>query len=131
MLKESATNLGVVAENNVSGEDYILRMTTSLGKRDAITVKSADNRVGIYNDSPAETLDVGGNVKISGNLTVEGSTTTIDSSTLRVEDKNIELGIGSDSTLLTDSKLIPAGIIVNPNGDKEFLWRQATNPMDY
>ena len=37
-------------------------MTTSLGKRDAITVKSADNRVGIYND-PAETLDVGGNVK--------------------------------------------------------------------
>ena len=62
------TNLGVVAENNVSGEDYILRMTTSLGKRDAITIKSADNRVGIYNDSPAETLDVGGNVKISGNL---------------------------------------------------------------
>ena len=46
------TNLGVVAENNVSGEDYILRMTTSLGKRDAITVKSADNRVGIYNDAP-------------------------------------------------------------------------------
>ena len=122
------TNLGVVAENNVSGEDYILRMTTSLGKRDAITVKSADNRVGIYNDSPAETLDVGGNVKISGNLTVEGSTTTIDSSTLRVEDKNIELGIGSDSTLLTDSQVDSAGIIVkSANGDKEFLWRQATN----
>jgi hypothetical protein len=122
------TNLGVVAENNVSGEDYILRMTTSLGKRDAITIKSADNRVGIYNDSPAETLDVGGNVKISGNLTVEGSTTTIDSSTLRVEDKNIELGIGSDSTLLTDSQVDSAGIIVkSANGDKEFLWRQATN----
>ena len=43
-------------------------MTTSLGKRDAITVKSADNRVGIYNDPTAETLDVGGNVKIAGNL---------------------------------------------------------------
>ena len=53
-------------------------MTTSLGKRDAITVKFADNRVGIYNDPTAETLDVGGNVKIAGNLTVEGSTTTID-----------------------------------------------------
>ena len=34
------TNLGVVSENNVSGEDYIIRMTTSLGKRDAITIKS-------------------------------------------------------------------------------------------
>ena len=122
------TNLGVVSENNVSGEDYIIRMTTSLGKRDAITIKSTENRVGIYNDAPAETLDVGGNVKIAGNLTVEGSTTTIDSATLRVEDKNIELGLGSDSTLLTDSQVDSAGIIVkSANGDKEFLWRQATN----
>jgi hypothetical protein len=122
------TNLGVVSENNVSGEDYIIRMTTSLGKRDAITIKSTENRVGIYNDAPAETLDVGGNVKIAGNLIVEGSTTTIDSATLRVEDKNIELGLGSDSTLLTDSQVDSAGIIVkSANGDKEFLWRQATN----
>ncbi len=122
------TNLGVVSENNVSGEDYIIRMTTSLGKRDAITIKSTENRVGIYNDAPAETLDVGGNVKIAGNLTVEGSTTTIDSATLRVEDKNIELGLGSDSTLLSDLQVDSAGIIVkSSNGDKEFLWRQATN----
>ena len=122
------TNLGVVSENNVSGEDYIIRMTTSLGKRDAITIKSTENRVGIYNDAPAETLDVGGNVKIAGNLTVEGSTTTIDSATLRVEDKNIELGLGSDSTLLSDLQVDSAGIIVKSSGgDKEFLWRQATN----
>ena len=122
------TNLGVVTENNVSGEDYIIRMTTSLGKRDAVTIKSTEGRVGIFNSSPAATLDVAGDVKISGDLTITGATTTVDSATLRVEDKNIELAIGSDSTLLSDSQVDQAGIIVkSAGGDKEFLWRQATN----
>ena len=122
------TNLGVVSENNVSGENYIIRMTTSLGKRDAVTINSANNRVGIYNSNPGATLDVTGDMKISGDLTVSGSTTTIDSATLRVEDKNIELGLGSDSTLLNDTQVDSAGIIVkSSDGDKEFLWRQASN----
>ena len=122
------TNLGVVSENNVSGEDYIIRMTTSLGKADAITVKSTEGRVGIFNSNPAAVLDVTGDVKISGDLTITGSTTTIDSSTLRVEDKNIELAIGSDSTLLSDSQVDQAGIIVkSAGGDKEWIWRQANN----
>ena len=98
------TNLGVVTENNVSGEDYIIRMTTSLGKRDAVTIKSTEGRVGIFNSSPAATLDVAGDVKISGDLTITGATTTVDSATLRVEDKNIELAIVPDSTLLSDPK---------------------------
>ena len=122
------TNLGVVTENNVSGEDYIIRMTTSLGKRDAVTIKSTEGRVGIFNSSPAATLDVAGDVKISGDLTITGATTTVDSATLRVEDKNIELAIGSDSTLLSDSQVDQAGIIVkSAGGDKEWLWRQANN----
>tara|TARA_B100001057_G_C22867549_1_gene957247 strand:- start:2645 stop:4480 length:1836 start_codon:yes stop_codon:yes gene_type:complete len=122
------TNLGVVSENNVSGEDYIIRMTTSLGKADAITVKSTEGRVGIFNSNPAAVLDVTGDVKISGDLTITGATTTIDSSTLRVEDKNIELAIGSDSTLLSDSQVDQAGIIVkSAGGDKEWIWRQANN----
>ena len=122
------TNLGVVSENNVSGEDYIIRMTTSLGKRDAITIKSTEERVGIFNSNPSTTLDVTGDVKISGDLTITGSTTTVDSATLRVEDKNIELAIGSDSTLLSDSQVDQAGIIVkSAGGDKEWLWRQANN----
>ena len=122
------TNLGVVSENNVSGEDYIIRMTTSLGKRDAITIKSTEERVGIFNSNPSTTLDVTGDVKISGDLTITGSTTTVDSATLRVEDKNIELAIGSDSTLLNDSQVDEAGLIVKSSGgDKEWLWRQANN----
>ena len=97
-------NLGVVAENNVSGEDYTLRMTTSTGKADAVTIKSSLGRVGIFNTSPSATLDVGGDVNITGNLKVNGTQTIIDVDTLRVRDKQIQLARGDDSTLLTDAQ---------------------------
>lgn len=122
------TNLGVVSENNVSGENYIIRMTTSLGKRDAVTIKSSTNAVGIYNDDPQATLDVGGDVRISGNLVVSGTQTNIDVDTLRVKDKQIELARGEDSTLLDDSQVDEAGIVVQSSGgNKEFIWRAAPN----
>jgi len=94
------TNIGVVAENNVSGEDYTLRMTTSLGKRDSITIKSTEGRVGIFNTSPTATLDVGGDVNITGNLTVNGTTTTIDTAITEVDSLEVEgsVGIGTTNT---------------------------------
>ena len=120
--------MGVVAENNVSGEDYTLRMTTSTGKADAVTIKSSLGRVGIFNTSPSATLDVGGDVNITGNLKVNGTQTIIDVDTLRVRDKQIQLARGDDSTLLTDAQADESGITVEGlNGNKEWLWRNANN----
>ena len=48
-----------------------------------------------------------GNVTIGGNLTVNGTTTTIESSTLQVKDKLIEVAHGNTTTLTT-----PAGLVV-------------------
>lgn len=45
-----------------------------------------------FNLTVPKDLGVGGNVSIAGNLVVNGTTTTIDSVRLRVDDKNIELG---------------------------------------
>ena len=66
---------GVVNENNVSNQNYTFRMTTSGGKADAMTIDSANSRIGIYNTNPTETLDVGGNMRVGGNLIVDGDTT--------------------------------------------------------
>ena len=52
---------------------------------------------------PTATLDVGGDVKISGNPTISGNTFQTDTENLRIQDKNIELAIAPDSTLLTDA----------------------------
>ena len=122
------TNLGFVSENNVSGENYIIRMTTSLGKKDAVTIDSANSRVGIYNSSPSATLDVTGDMKVSGNFTVEGTQTILDVQTLRVRDKQIQLARGDDSTLLDNPGVNDSGITVESSGgNKEWLWKNSTN----
>ena len=119
---------GVVNENNVSNQNYIFRMTTSGGKTDAMTIDSGNSRIGIYNTTPSETLDVGGNMRVAGNLIVDGDTTELDVQKLLVRDKNIELAKGDDSTLLDDVGVDEAGIIVaSSNGNKELLWRNGTN----
>ena len=66
-------------------------MTTSLGKTDAMTIDSANSRIGIYNTNPTQTLDVGGNMRVAGILIVDGDTTELDVQKLLVRDKSIEL----------------------------------------
>jgi hypothetical protein len=93
-----------------------------------MTIDSTNNRIGIYNTSPTQTLDVGGNMRVAGDLIIDGDTTSIDVQTLLVRDKSIELAKGDDSTLLDDVGVDQAGITVaSSNGTKELLWRNATN----
>ena len=67
--------------------------------------------------------DAAGNINIPGNLTVQGTTTTIDSITLLVKDKNIELGVVPTPT---DSTADAGGIILKGSTDKTIEWLNAT-----
>ena len=49
--------------SNNSGQDFSIRAKNGSGTKDAITVKSGSERVGIYNASPSYTLDVAGSVR--------------------------------------------------------------------
>jgi len=62
-------------------------------------------------------------VTISGNLTVDGTTTTINSVTLTVDDKNIELGSVASPTDVTASG---GGITLKGATDKTITWADAT-----
>ena len=66
----------------------------------------------------------GTDATFSGNLTVQGTTTTIDSATLSVEDKNI--GIGSVTTP-TNTTATGGGLTLfgGADGDKSFTWNQS------
>src|SRR6056300_789743 len=59
---------------------------------DTLVVDSTTDRVGIGKTNPDATLDVDGNAIIRGDLSVLGTTTTIDTENLRVQDPIIELG---------------------------------------
>ena len=91
---------------------------------DAITVKSSNTSVGIFNSNPQYTLDVGGDVNISGNLTIQGTSLITEVETVQVQDKNIELGyVATPTDLLADG----GGITLKGATDKTITWINSTN----
>jgi hypothetical protein len=74
--------------------------------------------------SSSGTTTVNNGLVVSGNLTVNGTTTTLNSSTLQVEDKNIELAKVAEPTDVTADG---AGITIKGTVDKTFNWLSATS----
>ena len=66
----------------------------------------------------------GTSLTLSGDLTVNGSTTTINSVTITVDDKNIELGSVASPT---DAGADGGGITLKGTTDKTFSWIDATD----
>jgi hypothetical protein len=64
------------------------------------------------------------NLTISGNLTVNGTTTNLNSTSLVIEDKNIVLG---DTETPTDTTADGGGITLKGATDKTFNWVDATD----
>lgn len=120
-------------ENQIRDHDLSLRVRSSKFESlvvDALYIDASSGNVGIFTTDriPEYTLDVEGDLRITGNLLVEGETTSVDVTTLRVEDKNIELAITSDGVVNDDAAVDDSGLIVkSSNGDKTFLWKQAVN----
>ena len=69
----------------------------------------ASGFVGIGTDTPAYKLDVNGNLRVAGNFIVDGTTTTINSSTLNVDDVNITVANGAADAAAADG----AGLTVD------------------
>jgi len=69
-------------------------------------------------------LTTSGNVTVGGDLVVNGTTTTINSTTISVDDKNIELGsVGTPTNTTADG----GGITLKGATDKTFNWVNATS----
>ena len=69
-------------------------------------------------------MTVGAGLTIAGDLTVNGTTTTINSTTISVDDKNIELGSTSSPT---DASADGGGITLKGTSDHTFNWIDATD----
>jgi hypothetical protein len=127
-------NTNTVLQNNLSDKNFIIKIKSSANGgvlTDAIHVDSANLRVGIFTPTPGYTMDVTGDLRVTGNLLVEGTTTNVDTTILRVADKNIELGITDDSTMLTEAQADGAGFIIKVQGnDKTFQYAQTTASFD-
>jgi hypothetical protein len=94
----------------------------------ANNVAFATNGAGrLFIDSSGN-VDIGGDLQIDGNLTVSGLTTTLETETILVEDKNIELGV---VTTPTDATADSGGITLKGTTDKTITWLDATNAWTF
>jgi hypothetical protein len=89
----------------------------------ATTVNFAGAASTISIGSVTSTTTINDSLIVTGNLTVNGTTTTIDTQTLQVEDKNIILGYGSTSDVAVDG----GGITLTGATNKTFNWIDATD----
>ena len=125
----NATTSVFQIKSNTSNQNYAINLLSGTGLDRAFFINATNKRTGIYTETPTATLDVNGDTRIRGNLTVEGATTTINTTDLVIEDKMIVLG----QVALPD---VPTGITANGGGitlaagtdvDKTITWLSATN----
>jgi hypothetical protein len=87
----------------------------------AFFVNGNNKYVGIYTSAPTKTLDVGGDARIRGSLTVEGNLTTVNTTNLQIADKLIEIGKSDTASNVTANG---GGINLDAgsDGDKTIIW---------
>ena len=105
-----------------------LTFTGALVSSDEIDVHHLSIRTGVVHvaDRSVTSDKLDDNITIRGNFTVSGTTTTINSTTLTVDDKNIEIA-SVDSP--TDVTAADAGITIKGATDKTLQWKSATNSL--
>lgn len=74
--------------------------TTSISLGDGITFSGTSNEVEVSNSGGVITIGLPNDVTIAGNLTVSGTTTTLDVDTMVVEDPLIKLAKGNGSDIV-------------------------------
>jgi hypothetical protein len=76
----------------------------------------------------ASGLTTGGNLSVGGDLVVSGTTTTVNSTTLTVTDKNLELGTTASPS---DAGADGGGITLKGTSDKTITWVDATDSWTF
>ena len=103
-------------------QNFQVSLLNTAGNLPSIYVNANSEFVGIYTNTPTATFDVNGDTRIRGNLTVEGTTTTINTQNTVIEDKLIELG-ATDSP--TDSTANGGGILLRGSTDKTISYNNS------
>lgn len=85
----------------------------------AFHVNPVSERIGVFTNAPMADFDINGDVIIRGNVTVQGTSTILETEILHVEDPIIELATGQ--TTATDNALVSGGGIII-HGDSDYTW---------
>jgi plastocyanin len=79
--------------------------------------------IGFGTVNPESYVHITGDTKIDGDLTVQGDFRTVNQTTIQIDDKNIELGVGA----VTDQDVDGGGITLRGLTDKTINWQASNN----
>lgn len=125
-FRQTTTTDGILIKGNNNGtSSYSAAITPpNLGSNIVVTLPSSTGQLALL-DAPIFTGTINGaDLILSGDLTVNGTTTTINTETLDVKDKNITLG---DVTTPSDATADGGGITLKGLTNKTFNWVNATD----
>ena len=108
--------------NTASNKNLSFAVQKGVASETAVNIISPTREVKIYDGFTDSVTTVGGNLTVVGDLVVQGNTTTINTSVLTIEDKNIVLAATGDSSAGTDVNADGGGIILRGDSDHEFTW---------
>lgn len=98
----------------------ILTQTSSNPSVNALYFSASTGRLGIFTSSPTASVDINSDVRIRGNLTVDGGATYVEVVDLKVKDKNIELASDANNDALASG----GGIVLKGTTEKTIIWSQ-------
>jgi hypothetical protein len=121
------TNGDITLANSSSNKNITLSVNRADTQENAIVINSNARTIGLYPTLSSSTVNLGGDLVVNGNLTVEGTTTTLNTSIFTVEDKNI---IIANVTSPTNSTADGAGITIKGTTDKTIAYNNSSNWLD-
>jgi hypothetical protein len=114
----------IFVSNAATDRDLTLNVRKGINQEDALTIIAASREIKIYDGFADSVVTVGGNLTVVGNLAVEGTTTTLNTAELTVEDKNIVIAnVASPTNITADG----AGITIKGTTDKTITYSETFN----
>jgi hypothetical protein len=117
----------VFLSNAATDRNLILNVRRGTDQEDSLVITSSSRTIDLYREFADSQVNVGGNLTIFGNLSVEGTTTTLNTSDLTIEDKNIIIANVSSPTDITADG---AGITIKGDTDKTILYSETDNWLE-
>jgi hypothetical protein len=114
-------NNNLFLTNTVPGRFLSLQARRDQIPEDAVRIEPGNRTVKIYENFLDSKLITGGDLEVTGNLTVMGELVTINSSAITIEDKNIELAVPSTGSP-SDALATGGGLTLKGDNDYTIAW---------
>jgi hypothetical protein len=117
----------VFITNAATDKNLLLNVRKGINQENAVVINAAARTIDLYPTFTDSVITAGGSLVVTGNLTVEGTTTTLNTSVFTVEDKNVIIAnVASPTNITADG----AGITIKGSTDKTIAYSNASNWLD-